>query len=44
MRILVDECVNPRVKQAFRRHDAKTVIEMDWREIVKSILLEGLPR
>jgi predicted nuclease of predicted toxin-antitoxin system len=39
MRILIDECVNPRVKQAFKSHDAKTVIEMDWRGIGNGKLL-----
>jgi predicted nuclease of predicted toxin-antitoxin system len=39
MRILVDECVNPRVKQAFEGHDVKTVIEMDWRGIGNGKLL-----
>ncbi len=39
MRILVDECVNPRVKQAFTGHDAKTVTEMDWQGIANGKLL-----
>jgi predicted nuclease of predicted toxin-antitoxin system len=30
MRILLDECVNPRVKEAFPDHEAKTVREMGW--------------
>jgi hypothetical protein len=28
MRILLDECVNPRVRAAFQGHEVKTVIEM----------------
>lgn len=31
MRILVDECVNPRVRQAFPNHEVITVAEAGWR-------------
>ena len=30
MRILLDECVNPRVKAAFRGHEVSTVVDMGW--------------
>jgi len=31
MRILLDECVNPRVRMAFPNHEVRTVNEMGWR-------------
>jgi hypothetical protein len=30
MRILLDECVNPRVREAFPEHEVKTVRELGW--------------
>ena len=39
MRILLDECVNPRVKAAFPNHAVKTVIEMMWQGTVNGELL-----
>ena len=30
MRILIDECMNPRVRAAFANHHVKTVVEMGW--------------
>jgi len=30
MRVLLDECVNPRVKAAFAKHEVRTVVEMGW--------------
>ena len=39
MRILLDECVNPRVREAFSEHDVKTVIEMGWGGITNGRLL-----
>jgi len=30
MRILLDECVNPRVRHAFPSHDVQTVVDMGW--------------
>jgi predicted nuclease of predicted toxin-antitoxin system len=39
MRILLDECVNPRVKAAFPDHDVKTVIDMSWQGATNGRLL-----
>ena len=39
MRILLDECVNPRVKAAFPSHEAKTVREMAWQGATNGELL-----
>jgi predicted nuclease of predicted toxin-antitoxin system len=39
MRILLDECVNPRVLAAFQGHEVKTVIEMGWGGITNGKLL-----
>ncbi|HUY13555.1 MAG TPA: DUF5615 family PIN-like protein [Terriglobia bacterium] len=39
MRILLDECVNPRVKIGFPNHDTKTVIDMGWRGTTNGKLL-----
>ncbi len=39
MRILLDECVNPRGKAAFPNHEAKTVIDMAWRGATNGELL-----
>jgi hypothetical protein len=39
MRILLDECVNPRVRAAFKGHQVKTVIEMGWGGITNGRLL-----
>ncbi len=39
MRILLDECVNPRVKAAFGNHEAKTVVDMGWQGISNGKLL-----
>src|SRR5271163_4489082 len=39
MRVLLDECVNPRVRAAFPLHDVKTVQEMGWGGITNGKLL-----
>jgi predicted nuclease of predicted toxin-antitoxin system len=39
MRVLLDECVNPRVRAAFKGHHVKTVVEMGWRGITNGMLL-----
>ncbi len=39
MRILLDECVNPRVKTGLPNHDTKTVIDMGWRGTTNGKLL-----
>lgn len=39
MRILLDECVNPRLRQAFRDEGVRTVAEMDWRSLKDGDLL-----
>ena len=33
MRILIDACVNPRVRQAFPDHDVVTAAEANWRAV-----------
>ena len=33
MRILLDECVNPRLRQAFPKHDVLTVGKVQWRAL-----------
>lgn len=39
MRILIDECVNPRLRQAFAGHQVQTVAEADWRALPDSSLV-----
>ena len=39
MRILLDECVNPRLKIAFPNHEVRTVLEMGWRGTTNGRLL-----
>jgi len=39
MRILIDECVDPRVKALFAGHEAKTVHEMGWDQLKDGPLL-----
>ena len=39
MHILLDECVNPRVKAAFPNHEAKTVRDMTWQGATNDELL-----
>lgn len=39
MRILLDECINPRVREAFPNHQVKTVVEMGWRGTTNGKLL-----
>jgi len=39
MRILLDECVNPRLKAAFPGHEVKTVAEMGWQGCTNGVLL-----
>ena len=39
MRILLDECVNPRLKSAFPGHSVKTLPEMGWRGLTNGELL-----
>jgi predicted nuclease of predicted toxin-antitoxin system len=40
MRILIDECVDPRVAAWFDEHDAKTVREMGWDQLLDGPLLQ----
>ena len=40
MRILIDECVDPRVRDLFDRHEAKTVHEMSWERLLDGPLLK----
>jgi hypothetical protein len=40
MRILIDECVDPRVAALFDEHDAKTVREMGWDQLLDGPLLQ----
>jgi predicted nuclease of predicted toxin-antitoxin system len=39
MRVLLDECVNPRVRAAFSDHEVSTVVDMGWRGITNGKLL-----
>jgi hypothetical protein len=39
MRILLDECVNPRVREAFSGHEVRTVVQMGWGGITNGKLL-----
>jgi predicted nuclease of predicted toxin-antitoxin system len=39
MRILIDECIDPRVKTLFAEHEAKTVHEMGWDQLKDGPLL-----
>ncbi len=39
MRILLDECVNPRVKDGFSDHQVRTVKEMGWAGITNGKLM-----
>jgi predicted nuclease of predicted toxin-antitoxin system len=39
MRILLDECVNPRVRSAFPGHEVQTVSEMNWGGVTNGKLL-----
>jgi predicted nuclease of predicted toxin-antitoxin system len=39
MRVLLDECVNPRVRDAFPKHAVRTVIEMGWGGITNGRLM-----
>ncbi len=40
MRILLDECVNPRLKGSLREHEVKTVTEMRWQGLTNGELLD----
>ena len=39
MRILLDECVNPRLRLAFPGEEVKTVAEMGWRSLANGWLM-----
>ena len=39
MRILLDECVNPRVREAFQGHEVRTAVQMGWGGITNGKLL-----
>jgi predicted nuclease of predicted toxin-antitoxin system len=39
MRVLLDECVNPRVKEAFPNHEIQTVKSMGWAGITNGKLI-----
>jgi len=39
MRVLLDECINPRVKAAFRNHQVWTVAEKRWKGLKNGDLL-----
>ena len=40
MRILIDECVDPRVRTLFPGHEARTVHDMGWDRLADGPLLE----
>ncbi len=39
MRILLDECVNPRLRQAFPEHEVLTVADVHWRALSDAKLM-----
>lgn len=39
MRLLLDECVNPRLRRAFKEHEVTTVTEANWRGLSDNELL-----
>jgi predicted nuclease of predicted toxin-antitoxin system len=39
MRIILDECVDPRVKRLFQGHEVSTVQEMGWERLTDSQIL-----
>lgn len=39
MRILLDECVNPRLRDAFSGHEVATLSEMGWRAVQDAAVL-----
>jgi predicted nuclease of predicted toxin-antitoxin system len=39
MRILIDECIDPRVKKLFLDHEVKTVHDMGWDQLADGPLL-----
>ena len=39
MRVLLDECVNPRVRAVFSKHHVSTVLEMEWGGVSNGRLL-----
>ena len=41
MRILLDECVNPRLKQAFVGHYVVTASDVEWRQLPDNLLLRA---
>jgi hypothetical protein len=41
MRILLDECVNPRLRLAFPGYDVRTTAEMQWRLLSNGRLMEA---
>ena len=41
MRILIDECVDPRLKQLFTEHSAATVFERGWQSLDDGALLRA---
>jgi len=40
MRVLVDECLDPRVKTLFSGHNVKTVHELGWDQLPDGPLLQ----
>lgn len=44
MRILLDECVNPRLKGAFAEHYVRTVVDMGWAGVSNGKLLAAAQR
>jgi predicted nuclease of predicted toxin-antitoxin system len=40
MRILLDECVDPRVKGLFKEHEVSTVQQMGWDQLTDGEILD----
>ena len=42
MRIFIDACIDPRVREAFPDHEVRTAVELGWHRLKDSALVEFL--
>jgi predicted nuclease of predicted toxin-antitoxin system len=42
VRILIDECVNPRLREAFPEHEVVTAVTTGWRQILDHRLVDAI--
>ena len=42
MRVLIDECVHPRVREAFPNHNVVTVVSSEWRGLPDNQLIAAV--